>query len=551
MPEDTELGETGRPVAIVGMHRSGTSMVAKLLAERGLYLGPEHELMPPAPQNPEGFFEHLAFVQLNDEILNEAGAGWDCPPPESTNWGGSGFSGHLEQARTLAAPLAAEGPWGWKDPRTSLTLPFWRAALGPLRTVLVVRNPLEVITSLHRRNGFSLALSLTLWQIYAERVLADTTPANRIVTHFDAWFVDAAAEAGRIAAALGLPGIPDAETSTTANVGLRHHRKSIDDLRAAGIPERTFETYRALCAEAGWFEGSDDEGVAAYPAGATHTAIATGLGRVNLLQVENETLRRNIADFTTAIEGRDARVSELEGALGIHEATRSELEAFLRERDGRLRERNAVLQIRDADLATQRLQAAEQQEKIEWLRAQLDQASDRVAELERNLEIGRLHEQQLRQTTTALQQVQFHRDADIMGTLGSVLSRYAPGAPASIYHRKLIAQIRDLVAANIPTGSRVLVVTNGDPAMLHLGELAAEDYPSHASAISADYTDVSDDAAIAQLGELQMAGATFLVIPSPALPWMANHPALEQHLADHHELVMRERGILSIYALRQ
>ena len=47
---------------------------------------------------------------------------------------------------------------GLEGPRTSLTLPFWRSALGPLRTIVVVRNPLEVVTSLHRRNGFSSAL---------------------------------------------------------------------------------------------------------------------------------------------------------------------------------------------------------------------------------------------------------------------------------------------------------------------------------------------------------------------------------------------------------
>ncbi len=194
------------PVAIVGMHRSGTSMVAKLLSQAGLYLGPDDALMPPASENPEGFFEHLDFVSLNDEVLNEAGAGWDCPPPVTTDWTDAAFDRHGERARSLAAPLAEQGVWGWKDPRTSLTIPFWESALGPLRVVLVVRNPLEVVTSLHRRNGFSIALSLTLWQIYAERVLAATSPDQRFVTHFDAWFVDPAAEAKRLVSALGLYG---------------------------------------------------------------------------------------------------------------------------------------------------------------------------------------------------------------------------------------------------------------------------------------------------------------------------------------------------------
>src|SRR4051794_34893899 len=153
-----------RPVAIVGMHRSGTSMVARLLQQAGLNLGNEANLMRPAEENPEGFYEHLQFVRLNNEVLNIAGAGWDCPPPAGFNWDDTALDSIRAQARHVAIPLEERLPWGWKDPRTSLTLPFWRSAFGPLQVVAVVRNPLEVVTSLHRRNGFSIALGLTLWQ---------------------------------------------------------------------------------------------------------------------------------------------------------------------------------------------------------------------------------------------------------------------------------------------------------------------------------------------------------------------------------------------------
>ena len=548
----TALSETSQsptPIAIVGMHRSGTSMVAKLLSEAGLYLGPDDALMPPASENPEGFFEHLDFVALNDEVLNEAGAGWDCPPPPITDWTTSAFDRHRERARTLAAPLAGHGVWGWKDPRTSLALPFWVSALGPLRVVLVVRNPLEVVTSLHRRNGFSIALSLTLWQIYAERVLAATTPQDRFVTHFDAWFVDPAAEVRRLIDALELPGWRDESQVPDPNATLRHHRKTLDDLRQSGFPSLVVDTYRALCREAGWWEG-DDAQPPSDEAPDTDTAVLRGIGRVNLLRVENETLRRNIADFTTALAGRDARVSELESALRMHEASRSELEAFLRERDGRLRERNAVLQIRDAAIAERDQLAAAREAELGATRAALTAAQERVAELERDAEIATLHEREMRRMLDGLQRLQYQRDAEIMGTLGSVLSRHAPGAPASIYHRKLVAQIRDIVAGNIPGASRVLVATNGDDAFLQLGDLQTETFPKPPPHVSADYTDVSDEAAIAQLGELRAEGAAFLVVPSPALPWLANHPALEHHLTEQFSLVTRERGVVSIYALR-
>src|SRR5215213_6653579 len=195
---DTPTKVPFRPVAIVGMHRSGTSMVAKVLQQAGLNLGDEADLMPPADENPEGFYEHLQFVKLNDAVLNVAGAGWDCPPTADFNWDDAALDSFRARARRLAAPLGERLPWGWKDPRTSLTLPFWRSAIGPLRIVAVIRNPLEVVTSLHRRNAFSTALGLTLWQIYAERILDHTSPDERLVTHYDSYFLEPDREIARV-----------------------------------------------------------------------------------------------------------------------------------------------------------------------------------------------------------------------------------------------------------------------------------------------------------------------------------------------------------------
>ena len=65
---------------ITGAHRSGTSMVARLLHTCGLDLGPKADLMPPAFDNPDGFWEKLNFVAMNDELLNELSGAWDLPP---------------------------------------------------------------------------------------------------------------------------------------------------------------------------------------------------------------------------------------------------------------------------------------------------------------------------------------------------------------------------------------------------------------------------------------------------------------------------------------
>ena len=61
--------------------------------------------------------------------------------------------------------------WGWKDPRNSLTLPFWQELLPNLKTLIIVRNPLEVAYSMRERNGTSYAFGLRLWEIYNRRLI--------------------------------------------------------------------------------------------------------------------------------------------------------------------------------------------------------------------------------------------------------------------------------------------------------------------------------------------------------------------------------------------
>ena len=63
-------------------------MLTRLLHRSGLDLGPESDLMPAATDNPDGFWENLRFVRLNDEILNAVGAAWDLPPwqEETFDW---------------------------------------------------------------------------------------------------------------------------------------------------------------------------------------------------------------------------------------------------------------------------------------------------------------------------------------------------------------------------------------------------------------------------------------------------------------------------------
>ena len=115
----------GLAVCVAGMHRSGTSMVARILSECGVYLGESDELLPPAKDNVAGHFEHQEFVQLNDDVLATLGGAWDVVPPRYAIWRRRRLEPLRARAASLVERMRPHAPWRWKDPRTSLTLPFW------------------------------------------------------------------------------------------------------------------------------------------------------------------------------------------------------------------------------------------------------------------------------------------------------------------------------------------------------------------------------------------------------------------------------------------
>src|SRR5712692_4837583 len=158
----------GRPVVVLGMHRSGTSVVARIINVLGLPLCRADDLLS-GPDNPTGYWESASLVKFNDRLLKMFGGSWVFPPPMSRNW---------ESAPSVAA-IRGEGghvfthaypneQWVWKDPRTCLTLPFWRTVWREAPVVVFVsREPLEIFLSLGKRDGLGKAHCIALWERYA------------------------------------------------------------------------------------------------------------------------------------------------------------------------------------------------------------------------------------------------------------------------------------------------------------------------------------------------------------------------------------------------
>jgi hypothetical protein len=196
---------TRQLVCITGMHRSGTSLATRALQLLGLPLGDPEALLAPGPDNPAGYFENRSIQEFDDELLAHLGGSWDRPPTLSGHWslhaGLDPFRAHA--AAVLAAQFGDDEVIGFKDPRASLLLPFWRTVAPVKATVVLVRDPLEVAASLGRRNQIEPPQAALLWLRY---LLAATRndPDHLLVRHRDL-FDDRGPTLARMARHLGLP----------------------------------------------------------------------------------------------------------------------------------------------------------------------------------------------------------------------------------------------------------------------------------------------------------------------------------------------------------
>ena len=74
-------------ICVLGMHRSGTSLLARILNLIGVDLGPDEVLTTePVADNPKGYWEHHEITAISDAILKRHGGSWDEPPLLPPGW---------------------------------------------------------------------------------------------------------------------------------------------------------------------------------------------------------------------------------------------------------------------------------------------------------------------------------------------------------------------------------------------------------------------------------------------------------------------------------
>jgi len=250
-------------VCILGPHRSGTSSVARVLNLLGVYLGAEGDLIPPRPDNPRGFWEHSGLKNMNGRIFLRMGyrlaveqGEWCGPPDWPDGWEDSPrLRGVARRTDLMLRMHFGNAPlWGWKDPRTCLTLPFWQRLIPEMRYVICLRNPCDVADSLLRRNGLSLEAGYELWLAHMRAALDYTAGRPRIVVRFKTLIEHTDEQVERLAAFLGVQEharMPTVRAAIHENLDLSlWHSQTPFDREDPRVPEGVRELFSTVADEA-------------------------------------------------------------------------------------------------------------------------------------------------------------------------------------------------------------------------------------------------------------------------------------------------------------
>ena len=156
---------------VIGMHRSGTSALTRVLNLGGVTL--PANLMMGVQDNPLGHWEPIDFVAINDAILGKLDQSWATLWPVDLRLVSRHDRDELYSSAKnfLANCFAGTNVILLKDPRLCLLSPFWREACEDLglrySAVLTVRSPQEVSLSLAARNGIADEAAQLLWWHYS------------------------------------------------------------------------------------------------------------------------------------------------------------------------------------------------------------------------------------------------------------------------------------------------------------------------------------------------------------------------------------------------
>ena len=413
------IRENKRIIVVLGMHRSGTSAIARSLKLLGADLG--NRLMPPAASNNEkGFWEDADLNRLNIDLLDSISQNWDTLDIISDE---EFKSDKLAAFRLRAVQLLREKTnlthcFAFKDPRISILLPFWQNIFSKLNFaesyVISIRNPLSCVESLKSRDRFEREKSYYLWLEHVVPSVMQTSRKRRVVVDYDRMMDMPSVEIMRIARSLKLNIENNTEELKEYEEGfldksLRHNRFSIKDVRedpaAPAMVAKLYELLYQVSSDVlslnspkiqGFFKKAShqlksmgpafrymtrqDRQIEALCQTSVHqTSQIVGLGKVaeererkmeNLLQA-TVGIGSQIQEMSQVVSQRDAHIGRLEEALSKLDNQLSNVHQTIAEDKGEIHKLQEAVAERDRESLDLKKSIAERVAEISRLREEI------------------------------------------------------------------------------------------------------------------------------------------------------------------------------------
>jgi O-antigen biosynthesis protein len=251
--DKTNTKERKKLFVVLGMHRSGTSAITRGLQVMNVVLG-DRLMKIDEGNNDKGFWEDVDINGLNVEMLNALNNDWhQLSLIKKDDWKLLKSKGYFARASEMLRQKTLHTDYfGFKDPRMSKLLPFWKEVFNhgnfDVNYILAVRHPLSVALSLAKRNGIDIEKSHFLWLIHTIYSLSEIEDNSYVVVDYDNLMQDAGHELQRMAEKFHLT-IDHSEfnkyKSEFLDEGLRHTRFTYENLMTH---ERSFDLLRDVYA---------------------------------------------------------------------------------------------------------------------------------------------------------------------------------------------------------------------------------------------------------------------------------------------------------------
>lgn len=343
-------------ILVLGMHRSGTSAITRALSLLGAAL--PSNILGPGRGNESGHWEPERLIAFHDKMLKELGSRWN-------DWRALDLTTltarrreevKSEVAQLLKVEFGEAQLFILKDPRICRFVPLYQEVLDELavtpRYVLPLRNPLEVVESLERRDGLTKAEAGLLWLRHVLDAEAATREHGHVVISYERFLGDWRARLSALSSRIKVAWpntIDDIEPRVAEFLqsDLRHHARTTEDLLTDPML-RTWisDAYAALLA----LEQNRDVGAAVGELDRVRREFNNACPVISQLMdtlVQRETALSAARTSLAVAEGKAAQRSTViaarETVIAAREKDIVELKAALTAAEGKARHLNATL----------------------------------------------------------------------------------------------------------------------------------------------------------------------------------------------------------------